>query len=458
MTEKEKNKEYDIFVSYRRDDGGQYARILQLELERYGYKVFLDYEELTDGVFGDEIVKAIQSAPIFIMVLTPLYLARSMEPDSWIAKEIQLAIDAGKHFIPVDPDRKFNGIPEGTPDAIADIVAKHQHSSIDFGQALKATVDLMVQNRIIPHVPLPKPSRRKWLVAAAVAIGLACVGVAAVAVHRHRVKAETERLKAQCEALAEGIQNYLGQYVNWASNISVGQLRAVASILDAMVEVEGGTFMQGAAPSTDGTYDDLVCPELETPQAEQTVEPFFIGKYEVSVAEWCGVMGLAFDESEAHMPIADVSFRECERFAMRLGDLTGLGFNVPTESEWEYAARGGADPDGTWFAGSDRPDEVAWYHANAGGKAHVRNDNKGGLDCNRLDLFDMSGNVCEWCSTPFSPYDPTQANPDPDAMVIRGGYYDSEPYELTVFHRDPMNPAQQLPNVGFRLVIDNRQK
>lgn len=158
-------KKYNIFIfiSYRRDDGGQYARIRQLELEKYNYKVFLNYEELTDDVFGDDIINAIQSAPIFIMVLTPLYLERSMESDSWVAKEIRMAIEGGKHFIPVDPDRKFDGIPKSTPLEIADIVGKHQHSSIDFGQALKATVDLMVQNRIIPHVPLPKPKKKRWL-------------------------------------------------------------------------------------------------------------------------------------------------------------------------------------------------------------------------------------------------------------------------------------------------------
>jgi hypothetical protein len=143
---------YDIFISYRRDDGAQYARILQLELEKRGYKVFLDYEELKDGVFGDNIREAIKSTPIFMMVLTPLYLERSMERDSWVREEIEMAMVSNMHFIPVDPDHKFAGIPNGTPKEIADIVNNHQHSAIDFGQALGATVDLMAQNRITPHL------------------------------------------------------------------------------------------------------------------------------------------------------------------------------------------------------------------------------------------------------------------------------------------------------------------
>lgn len=92
-------RKYDVFISYRRDDGAQYARILQLELEKRGYKVFLDYEELTDGVFGDNIKEAIKEATFFLMVLTPKYLERSMESDSWVREEIELAIKNNKHFI-----------------------------------------------------------------------------------------------------------------------------------------------------------------------------------------------------------------------------------------------------------------------------------------------------------------------------------------------------------------------
>lgn len=83
---------YDIFISYRRDGGAQYARILQLELEKRGYRVFLDYEELTDGVFGDNIKEAIREAPIFMMVLSAHYLDRCKNEGDWVREEIMLAI------------------------------------------------------------------------------------------------------------------------------------------------------------------------------------------------------------------------------------------------------------------------------------------------------------------------------------------------------------------------------
>ena len=168
-------RKYDVFISYRRDDGAQYARILQLELEKRGYKVFLDYEELTDGVFGDNIKEAIKEAPIFLMVLTPKYLERSMESDSWVREEIELAIKNNKHFIPVDPDRHFNGIPTGTPSTIAKVVSTHQHSAIDFGQTLGVTVDMMVNNRIAAH-RRKKSSATKWIYVLAFIVAIAIIG------------------------------------------------------------------------------------------------------------------------------------------------------------------------------------------------------------------------------------------------------------------------------------------
>ena len=191
-------RKYDIFISYRRDDGAQYARILQLQLEKREYKVFLDYEELTDGVFGDNIKEAIKEAPIFLMVLTPKYLERSMEADSWVREEIELAIKNNKHFIPVDPDHQFNGIPTGTPSSIAKVVGTHQHSAIDFGQTLGVTVDMMVNNRIAPHIR-KKSSATKWIYALVFIVAIAIIGV---------IFGHTQNLKSD----EEGSQTYSKTY------------------------------------------------------------------------------------------------------------------------------------------------------------------------------------------------------------------------------------------------------
>lgn len=145
----DKNK-YDIFISYRRVGGAQYARILQLMLMQRGYKVFLDYDELTDGVFTDKIRAAIKEAPVFMLVLSSGSMTRCANEGDWVREEITLAIKQGKHIIPVNPDNGFDGFPDGMPENLKAFIGSHQHSEISFGQALGATIDLMIKNRLAP--------------------------------------------------------------------------------------------------------------------------------------------------------------------------------------------------------------------------------------------------------------------------------------------------------------------
>lgn len=447
------DRKYDIFISYRRDDGAQYARILQLELEKRGYHIFLDYEELTDGVFGDDIKEAIRQASVFMMVLTPLYLTRSMEQDSWVREEIELAIAEEKHFIPVDPDRSFKGVPDGTPDGIAQIVSNHQHSTIDFGQALGATVDLMVRNRIASHVKPHRRSFRKWTVVA-LACCLLAVGVGCILWHKNQV-AQRQALEQTRQTLMVA-QTPWGQYFNWSPDITLEQLQAVSSIIDNMVEVKGGTFMMGAANDVPPEYCMGDCALLERPQSEQTVKTLWMSQYEVSQGQWHRVMGTECNPADSLLPMVNVSYEECKQFVSKLSDLTGLSFAIPTEAEWEYAARGGEESDNTLFAGSDDADDVAWYAKTSGEKAHVCDATNSPLTCNGLDLYDMSGNVSEWCDTDFAPYNQDVSIPNPNSKVIRGGDYASEEFGITVFHREPMDVQQKAETVGLRLVIRNQ--
>ena len=153
-------QKYDIFISYRRKGGAQYARILQLMLSQRGYKVFLDYDELKDGKFNEHIQEAIRNAPIFMLVLSEGALQRCKDEKDWLRREIQLAIAEGKHIIPINPDKSFDGIPNNIPEDIQEEVGMHQHSEISFGQTLGVTVDFMVKTRIEPQIGKRTPPNK----------------------------------------------------------------------------------------------------------------------------------------------------------------------------------------------------------------------------------------------------------------------------------------------------------
>lgn len=141
---------YDIFISYRRAGGKELARPLKSELERRGYRVFLDFDELKDGIFDRRIMAAIESSPIFMVVLSPHALDRCADADDWVRREIEYALEHDRHVIPVNPDLTFAGFPAGIPEALKAGLGQHQFSEVMFGQLFMASVDKMVCERIEP--------------------------------------------------------------------------------------------------------------------------------------------------------------------------------------------------------------------------------------------------------------------------------------------------------------------
>ena len=147
----ERNK-YDVFISYRRVGGKEKARPLKSELEKRGYKVFLDFDDLKDSVFDKRIMDAIDEAPIFLIILSEHSLDRCKNDEDWVRKEIEYADMKNKHFIPVNPDREFKGFPDGTPESVRQCLGQHQFSSIDFEQLFIPSVNMMVKDRIEPII------------------------------------------------------------------------------------------------------------------------------------------------------------------------------------------------------------------------------------------------------------------------------------------------------------------
>ena len=227
-----------------------------------------------------------------------------------------------------------------------------------------------------------------------------------------------------------------------------------------MVRVNGGTFTMGATAEQGG--DAL---EWENPAHQVTLSDYAIGQTEVTQALWEAVMGSnpSLFTSDPNRPVERVTWDECQEFITRLNALTGKRFRLPTEAEWEFAARGGNKSQGYKYAGSNNIDEVAWYldnsYAVGSGSPDYGTHIVGTQKANELGLYDMSGNVWEWCQDYFGDYgSEAQFNPTgPETgtnRMRRGGGWDLENASCRVSHRSNRVPTYKYNNQGLRLVLD----
>lgn len=219
-----------------------------------------------------------------------------------------------------------------------------------------------------------------------------------------------------------------------------------------MVKVEGGTFTMGATPEQGSDAG-----ENEYPAHQVTLSSFSIGQTEVTQALWQAVMGnnpssFSIDDE---LPVEQVSWEDCQVFITKLNQMTGKQFRLPTEAEWEYAARGGNKSKGYKYSGSNDVNEVAWYWMNCGSITHPVGTKK----ANELGLYDMSGNVREWCNDFMGNYtEEAQTNPTGPTTgvvrVVRGGTWgNSDPASCRVSYRDSDYPIYANSSRGLRLAM-----
>ena len=211
-----------------------------------------------------------------------------------------------------------------------------------------------------------------------------------------------------------------------------------------MKPVEGGTFLMGS--------NDSVAFEDERPVHSVTVSSFYMGETEVTQALWKAVMWNGNTNND--FPMNNVNWLECQEFISKLNQLTGRNFRLPTEAEWEYAARGGNRSNHYMYAGSDKIYDVAWYY-NSGSQQLQPVKTK--LP-NELGLFDMSGNVWEWCQDWYGDYhSQSQTNPRGPAKgssrIVRGGNSSINAKGCRVSRRYGYNPNRKDPGGGFRVVF-----
>ena len=217
-----------------------------------------------------------------------------------------------------------------------------------------------------------------------------------------------------------------------------------------MVKVSGGTFQMGAKLSGDGNDD-------EQPVHQVTLSDYYIGETEVTQELWQAVMGSnpSYFTGSGLLPVEEVSWNDCQTFITKLNALTGMQFRLPTEAEWEFAARGGNSSQGYKYSGSNDIDDVAWYTNNSNSKTHE----VGTKAPNELGLYDMSGNVREWCQDWYSIYSSSaQTNPTGPTTsdyyrVIRGGCWDSYARFCRVSGRSYNTPGFRYEDRGLRLAL-----
>ncbi|MBD5319778.1 MAG: formylglycine-generating enzyme family protein [Bacteroides sp.] len=216
----------------------------------------------------------------------------------------------------------------------------------------------------------------------------------------------------------------------------------VNGITFEMVRVDGGTFMMGS-------NDDL---EWEKPVHSETVSTFYIGKTEVTQALWTAVMGSnpSYYKGQS-LPVEKVSWNDCQEFIDRLNRITGRNFRLPTEAEWEYAARGGNRSRGYEYSGSNNIESVGWYEDNSGDSTHP----VGSKLANELGLYDMSGNVWEWTSDLWSDSYSSYRNGGSSGShrVFRGGSYDNGAGHCRSADRHDYDSGRRYGNLGFRLAL-----
>ena len=219
-----------------------------------------------------------------------------------------------------------------------------------------------------------------------------------------------------------------------------------------MVTINGGTLMLGAT-SEQSAY----AMNQEFPAHEVTLSTYQIGRYEVTQEQWEAVMG--YNPSHnigAKMPVENVSWNECQSFLQTLNAKTGKNYRLPTEAEWEFAARGGNQSHYYIYSGSDNPDAVAWHKGNSGGTTH----DVGTKQANELGLYDMSGNVFEWCNDKYgyysysAEYNPQGNGTSSKVRVGHGGGYNLGTKFCRVSNRTQGTTNYKSESLGFRIAHD----
>lgn len=350
------------------------ARTFKLEFERQGMKVFFDYSECTDDYFSDKILPAIRTCRYFVLVLTKDCLDRCKNEGDWLRREITEAIKFGRKIIPISPDGVFEGWPKDMPEAIRQLSAGDglQITTIHMDRVFESNVELLIHDRM---GGLVKRETERWKSGAGTYLKVMCnldcvmyidgeeygtlsagrlqkipLAEGEYMLEFESVENRSDRINAPFE-MPNKDKLYNVDLLAKKEERKERERREreergkfnVGGVEFKMVYVEGGTFTMGA---TRGQGSDVW--DDEKPVHKVTLSDYYIGETQVTQALWNVVMGdnPSYFKGD-NLPVEKVSWEDIvERFIPVLNNKTGRTFRLPTEAEWEYAARGGGKEQG----------------------------------------------------------------------------------------------------------------
>jgi len=496
---------YDVFLSYRRKDPEGHSnvgtvRTFKYEFERHHYEVFFDYKDCTDEYFKDSILPAIRTCRHFVLVLTRGCFDRCKYEGDWLRREIEEAIRFGRKIIPITPDGEVEVWPTDLPESISNALTGNdglQITTIHTDSIFEANMSQLVKNR------LARPQKRNAdemvnYPKLKVLSNMDCVmyvdeeeraNIQANRLEKVPLKAGEYMLRFEStENSQDVVKDDAYRMPNEDKRYNVDLLTQkqererkeperkereererkererkereargvfkVNGVEFKMIYVEGGRFEMGATTEQGGD----ACGD-EKPAHWVELDDYYIGETVVTQELWQAVMGNnpSVFTGDGTLPVDSVPFFDAQTFIRELNGMTGKKFGLPTEAQWEYAARGGGKSKGYKYSGSDTIGEVAWYDGNSGRKTHPVKGRK----ANELGLYDMSGNVLEWCqdwygedyysesptSNPKGPYKGTH-------RVLRGGDWSYYAESCRVSRRHGYVPYDDIDiDCGFRLVL-----